>query len=387
VRLAIANVGYAQAMYLSLLIILPDRAAAVGGHAGKTLVLAAVAAAGAVIALPSGIAVGRVSDQRLRLTGSRRPVLAVVAGLGAVLLAVLPFTRSTGSLLLAWCGAQAGLNGVFVLVTAALVDWFASDHRGRASAYAATGQVAGAVIASVLAVTMGSHTEVAAAVSGVLLLCTALPAAFHRHTAPSAPPGGHLRPHAPARGGYRDAGLAWAVRAVVTFANTLVFTFANFYVSDVLHLRDPQRFVGLAAGLTSALVLAGAIYSGRSSDRSKRRRRYVIRAVMIMCLGELLLAAWPDARVVLAACAIFGFGYGVYLAVDQALTADVLPDARRFGRDIGIMNASISAPQVAAPALAVVLLGASASYDVLFSVGALITLSGAAFVVPIRRVR
>jgi hypothetical protein len=79
--------------------------------------------------------------------------------------------------------------------------------------------------------------------------------------------------------------------------------------------------------------------------------------------------------------------HGVYLSVDQALTADVLPDSHRYGRDAGIMNAAVSAPQVAAPVLAALLLGVSATYSAIFSVGALITLSGTALVLPIRRVR
>jgi hypothetical protein len=90
---------------------------------------------------------------------------------------------------------------------------------------------------------------------------------------------------------------------------------------------------------------------------------------------------------VLTACAFVGFGYGVYLSIDQALTADVLPDPRCFGRDVGIMNAAVSAPQVGAPALGTLLLSVSPTYSVLFSVGALITLSGVAFVLPIRSVR
>lgn len=106
-----------------------------------------------------------------------------------------------------------------------------------------------------------------------------------------------------------------------------------------------------------------------------------------MSAGELLLAAWQTVPGVIVACVLFGYGYGVYLSVDQALTADVLPDPRFYGRDIGIMNAAISAPQIAAPALAAAMLGAFASYGSHFSAGALITLTGAAFVVPIRRVR
>ncbi len=417
-RLGLVNLGYTQAGYLGLLIILPGRAAIIGGHADRTLILAAVAVAGAVIALPAGIAAGRLSDQRLRLTGLRRPVLIVAAAIGAAAMCALPFTRSVPALLLAWCTAQVGGNGVFVLITAALVDWFAVERRGRASACAAAGQVTGALIASGLAFGLGTHIAAVGAVSGAIFLLAALPAALSRHPgragwaaagpaaasvgraaaagsaarAAAAGPGAAASRPAPPRSSlshrrYRDARFAWTVRAVVTFANTLVFTFASFYVSDALHLADTQRFVGLAAGVTSTLVLAGALISGWASDRSQRRRRFVISAVVIMSVGELLLASWQTVPGVLVACSVFGFGYGVYLSVDQALTADVLPDPRVYGRDIGVMNAAISAPQIAAPALAAGLLGAFASYRVLFSAGALITLAGAVFVLPIRRVR
>ena len=326
------------------------------------------------------------------MTGSRRPLLGIVAAIGAVLLASLPATRSIAALLTVWCGAQVGVNGVFVLITAALVDWFPAQQRGRASAVAATGQVIGALIASGLRIRprrphRGGCRRGRRAPAGGRAARRA-PRAWPAVTS-RACPGPPLVPVTTTSrppGNYRDARLAWVVRAVVTFANTLVFTFANYYVSDVLHLRDPQRFVGLAAGVTAVLVLAGALTSGRASDRSQRRRRYVISAVMIMAGGELLLAWWQTAPGVLTACALFGFGYGVYLSVDQALTADVLPDPQVYGRDIGVMNAAISAPQIAAPALAAALLGASASYHLLFAAGALITVTGAAFVLPIRRV-
>lgn len=391
-RLGLANLGYSQVGYLGLLIILPARATAIGGHADRTPLLAAAAVAGAVVALPAGIAAGYLSDRRLRLTGFRRPILAVAAVVTAALLSLLPFARSFTTLLLVWCGAQIGWNGVFVLITAALVDWFTIDQRGRASAFAAAGQVTGALIASGLAITLGSHVATIAAVSGTILLLASLPAAISRHpvSAPlvsAAPPVAPEPRSSPPHSNYRDARFAWTVRAVVTFANTLVFTFASFYVADALHLPHPQRFVGLAAAVVSALVLAGALISGWASDRSQRRRRFVISAVIIMSAGELLLASWQTVPGVLVACALFGFGYGVYLSVDQALTADVLPGPRVYGRDIGVMNAAISAPQIAAPALAAALLGAFASYRLLFSAGALITLTGAVFVLPIRRVR
>ncbi|HET9973898.1 MAG TPA: MFS transporter, partial [Streptosporangiaceae bacterium] len=285
-----------------------------------------------------------------------------------------------------------------------LLDWFSAADRGRASACAAAGQVCGALIASAAAFTIGGQVAVVSTLAGVLFLALVLPAAWPRwlspasvtevgseHLAPAAQdhPAGQDSPASqdhPAGQDYRDARFAWAVRAVVTFSNTLLITFVSYYVSDVLHVHRPARFVGLAAGVTSALVLAGALHSGRASDKSGRRRRYVIRAAVVMCAGELLLAFTHSTELTITACALAGYGFGVYLATDQALTAEVLPDARRYGRDIGIMNTSTAAPQVAAPAAAALLLGSTSSYTLLFALGALLTLTGAAFVLPIRKV-
>ncbi|HEY3868973.1 MAG TPA: MFS transporter [Actinocrinis sp.] len=406
-RITLANLGCGQIFYLSLLVILPDQSLRVGGSAHKTDVLALVAAIGALVALAAAIGAGHLSDRRRAATGSRGGVLAVGAVLTGVLLAVLPATASVPWLLVVWCGAQLGLNGVLSVVTAALADWFSVERRGLASAYAALGQVLGAALASLMVVLLAAHPAAAAALGGLIFVLSVMPMvrppydvvtqtmpddqqktenerAPDQADAPAAPgPQGERR----GRGLYVDVALAWAVRVVVTFSNTLVVTFLNYYVTDVLRPADPQRLVGLAAGLTSLMVAAGAVVSGRASDRSQRRRPFVIAAVLLMCAGELLLAGWRSVPGAFVAAAVIGAGYGVYLAVDQALSADVLPNSHAYGRDFGIMNTATSAPQIIAPAVAAVLLGGSKHYSVLFVVGALTVLSGAGFVLPIKRVR
>ena len=52
--------------------------------------------------------------------------------------------------------------------------------------------------------------------------------------------------------------------------------------------------------------------------------------------------------VILIAGAIFGLGYGAYLAVDWALVADVLPSEETFARDMGVWNIGLTLPQVLA---------------------------------------
>ena len=406
IRITLANLGFAQVLYLSLLVILPDQSARIGGSAHKTTVLAVVAAVGALVALIAAVGAGHLSDRRLAATGSRGGVLAVGAVLGGVLLAVLPVTGSVALLLVVWCGVQIGLNGVLSVVTAALADWFSVERRGVASAYAALGQVLGAVVASVLVLVLSAHPAIVSATGGLLFLLTVAPMirppyALGAQAAPTDEPTADEAakeqeqptdaPRAPGeRGPYVDVALAWSVRVVVTFSNTLVVTFLNYYVTDVLRPANPQRLVGLAAGLTSLMVAVGAVLSGRASDRLQRRRPFVIASVVVMCLGELLLAGWQNVPGALIAAALVGFGYGVYLAVDQALSADVLPHSRAYGRDFGIMNTATAFPQIIAPAVAAVLLGSSAQsahYSFLFAVGALTALSGVGFVLPIKRVR
>jgi len=166
-----------------------------------------------------------------------------------------------------------------------------------------------------------------------------------------------------------------------------VVTFISFYAVDVLKDPEPGRFAGLAVGLSSAFVVLGAVVSGRVSDRTGRRRIFILGAVGIMAIGQLLLASVDRQALALVACSIVGIGYGVYLAVDQALTVEVLPDSLTYGRDVGIMNTSAAAPQIAAPVCAAFLLGASSNYGILFGVGAAVTVSGAVFVSMIRSVR
>ena len=51
-----------------------------------------------------------------------------------------------------------------------------------------------------------------------------------------------------------------------------------------------------------------------------------------------MLAFFPVFPVAMVAALILGLGYGMYLAVDQALVTQVLPRAIDRGRDLGVIN-------------------------------------------------
>ena len=86
--------------------------------------------------------------------------------------------------------------------------------------------------------------------------------------------------------------------------------------------------------------------------------------------------------------AIGGLGFGVYMAVDLALVADVLPDTDNNAKNLGVMNIAGALPSSIAPAIAPVILAiSSGSYGVLYAVAGICAIIGAFAVLPVKRVR
>ena len=90
---------------------------------------------------------------------------------------------------------------------------------------------------------------------------------------------------------------------------------------------------------------------------------------------------------VLAAIAVLGLGFGAYLSSDLALASQLLPEARQYGKDIGLMNTAIFLPMLIAPLLVAITLGHDHGYTLLFGLIALGTVLAAGLILPIRQVR
>ena len=86
--------------------------------------------------------------------------------------------------------------------------------------------------------------------------------------------------------------------------------------------------------------------------------------------------------------AIGGLGFGVYMAVDLALVADVLPDTDNNAKNLGVMNIAGALPSSIAPAIAPVILAiGSGSYSVLYAVAGICAIIGGAAILPVKRVQ
>ncbi len=86
--------------------------------------------------------------------------------------------------------------------------------------------------------------------------------------------------------------------------------------------------------------------------------------------------------------AIGGLGFGVYMAVDLALVADVLPDKDNAAKDLGVFNIAGALPFSVAPALAPAILAIGhGNYGVLYAVAGVCAIIGATAILPVKTIR
>ncbi|MFD9510204.1 MFS transporter [Streptomyces mirabilis] len=108
---------------------------------------------------------------------------------------------------------------------------------------------------------------------------------------------------------------------------------------------------------TLAMVVAtvtGSLLGGQLSDRSGRRKPYVLGSSLVMALSLALLAAAQSFGMYVVAVIVFGLGEGLYLSVDMALAAAVLPNPDESAKDMGVLNIGNALPQSLVPIAAVV---------------------------------
>jgi MFS family permease len=106
-------------------------------------------------------------------------------------------------------------------------------------------------------------------------------------------------------------------------------------------------------------------------------------------LAMFAIALATDFNAFLVGMALGGLGFGVYMAVDLALVADVLPNTgNAAAKDLGVLNIAAALPFSIAPALApAVLAVGEGSYGLLYAVAGVCAILGAVAILPVKRVR
>jgi MFS family permease len=396
--IALANLGLYLAYLGPIAVLLPNQVQAIAGPAHKVAVLGWVTGIGAAVAMLANPLAGALSDRTVSRFGRRRPWIAGGALAGAAALVLLAGHHALAGVIFGWCLAQAGLNAMQASLSAAVPDQVPVAQRGTVSGWIGLPQSVGVLLAVVLVTDVVAGSGGYVLLAGCVLAC-ALPFALvtpdirlPRRGRPPWDRRAFARSFWLSPRRYPDFAWAWVTRFAVNLGNAMTLLYLLYFLRDRIHYG--RLFPGHKAedGLVVLILLylAGvvvtAVSGGIVSDRTGRRKLPVTVAGLVMAVAAVLLALWPSWPAAMAAAAIMGLGYGVYLSVDAALVTQVLPSAAGRGKDLGLINIANSGPQVLAPAIAAPLVSELGGYPSLYLTVAAVTVLGSLFVQRIRSV-
>jgi MFS family permease len=358
--------------------------------------LALVTGIGSLASMVANPFFGKLSDRTSSPLGMRRPwmVIGLVGGsLGILVVAVAP---DIAVVLVGWCIAQLFFNALLAAEVAVLPDQIPAAQRGLVSGILGVclpiASVSGTFFVQLFAGNQLAMFLVPCGVGGFFVLVFAA-TLDDRRLAEADKPVWSPREFASAFyvNPRKNPDFAWAFasRFLVLLAYAFLTTYQAYYLLEKIGSAEAdvphQIFLGTLA--QAVVVIAASLLGGKLSDRTGRRKIFVVTASIVYGLAMFVVAIASDFDAFLVGMAIGGLGFGVYSAVDLALVADVLPD-RDNAKDLGVFNIAAALPFSVAPAIAPAVLALGhGNYGVLYAVAGVCALTGAVAILPVTRVR
>ena len=412
--LFLANIGLWLGIYAPIQVLLPQQVAALHDHVPKNgvpsgadaVLLSVVMAAGAIAGLIANPVVGALSDRTTarsggpggcppgRLSGRRHPWTlgcALVATAGLVIVAAAP---AVAVMAVGWFIAELGLGGMLATLTAALPDRVPVSQRGTLGALIGISQMLGTVLGALLVTVI--ITRMSAGYAACAVIVVGLAAAFTLRTGDEPLPT-QFRPRQPVTESLRrmwlsprrhpDFAWGWTTHFLVNLGNDLGTLYLLYFLADGAHYHDPQAGLLILMALYAVALLAAGSVLGALSDRSGKRKPFIIGSAVAMAAAGVILSASPTWPLALVAAPLLGAGFGAYWAAAPALLTQVLPAAVDRGKDVGLINMAYNGPLVVAPLAAGVVLGLMNSYRALFALAAVVTVLAGWTVTQVRSVQ
>ncbi|MGW5741885.1 MFS transporter [Amycolatopsis sp. NPDC003861] len=390
-----ANIALWLGVYAPIQVLLPKQAELLDA-VNKETVLGVVMGFGAAVALIANPAIGLLSDRTCSRFGRRHPWTVAGAIVAAVGLGVLALAPTVVVMIVGWCLVQGGLNGMLAALMAALPDRVPVQQLAVVGGLVGIAQMLGTVLGAVVVVVvlgMAGLPPAYAVCAGIVVIG----AAFFVLRTPDARLPIEARPPwvlrqvlrdfwvSPRK--YPDFAWAWSCHFMINLGNAFGTLYLLFFLQDAVHYPDPENGLLIMMALYGVALVGGAVLAGHFSDKSGRRKPYVLVASGVMALAALLLVLWQSWPVALAASPLLGVGFGAYMAVALAMLTQVLPAAQNRAKDFGIINIANSLPQVVAPLVTPLVLAYLGGYPGLFAASAIATLLAAVLVLRVKAVR
>lgn len=387
-----ANLGIMLAFYAPITSLLPRLAEQVSPDS-KEAALGWITGVGALMSVVGNPLAGALSDRTTSRLGRRKPWVLYGAMLGALGLVALSVQSTVLGLAVVWGFCQLTINAAYAGVTATIPDQVPVRQRGLVSGWVGLAQTVGIVLGVALVSIVVRPLVPGIILVAILLVLLVLPFVLRVRDPQLADhekdpfdlvvfvKGFWVSPRL-----YPDFAWAWITRFLMQLGNALATLYLLFFLQDAVKFDDPAGGQTVLVALYALGTVITAVVAGRISDRSGRRKIYVIWSTVVMAFSAVILALFPVFGAAMVAAFILGLGYGIYLAVDQALVTQVLPRAVDRGRDLGVINIANAAPQVLAPVIAAPIVTGATGYTGLYLLTAVVTLLSAVLVTRIRSV-
>jgi MFS family permease len=344
----------------------------------------------AIVAFPL---TGALSDRTTGRFGRRRPWIAIGAAIFAIALLLLGLQNTMVGIGVFWCLALTGFCVLTAALTATISDQVPVNQRGYVSGWLSAPQAIGTILGLVLVTTLFTGTFFGYAAMAVLLIVLVLPFLF----LPDAVLTRESRERMSMRGiieslwisprQHPDFGWTLLSRILVNFGNAFGTTLLLYFLEFGLNDKSAEDDLIILTLIYMVFVIFAALALGRLSDRLGRRKSFVFLASTLQAIAALMLAFIPMLPVAMIAAGVLGLGYGCFLAVDQALATQVLPDPAARGKDLGIMNIATAVPQAVAPLLGALMVAAIGGFQGLFVMAGAFAFAGALAVSRVKAVR
>lgn len=379
-RNALANAGGMIAFLPLLTLLLPIKIEAVAGDA-RIGVLTAAVIVGAFAASGSNILFGWLSDVAVARGHGRRP--GMILGLVLLMLAYagVVLADSPRAIVLAVGFFEFSVNALLAPMFALTADEIPDSHKRTAGGLLALGHPLGAAT-SIALVTWPLHEGSQLAIVALLVMLCVAPLLASR-----------ARPVAPAADGpamaqvlRRDLLIAWTARMLLQIAGAVLTRYLFYYFESISPGTPREAIAGRLGTLLlvcNLLPLPLAVLAGRWSDRTGRGKPFLVIAAGVAATGLVGMALAQNWEQGAVAFAIYSTGWSSFLALHAGFAMQLLPDPKRRGRDLGLLNLTNTLPQLLGPGMTWLLVTPQ-NFDAALLTAAALTVCGALLILAVR---
>jgi len=374
-------------------ILLPAQITSQFGEADKVTNLLIVTTIGSFFSMLAQPIAGQISDRTRSRFGRRAPWIFLGSLAGGLALVGLAFADSLVGVVIAWTLVQITYNFAQGPLSAVMPDRVPLRRRGTFAALSGIGLMVGAlggqIVGSLFLGSIAAGYVTFAVFSLVILTLFIVFNPDHPSKDLSPEPfklADFLRTFWVNPVEHPDFFWAFTGRLLLYTGYFAVTGYQFFLLTDYFGIANPGEVIPMLGLISLAGILIATVASGPLSDRFGRRKPFVFASSLVTGLALVVPWVWPDLTAWMIMTFIAGLGFGMFQAVDTALMSEVLPSAKSFAKDLGVVNIAATLPQTLAPAVAggiVLTLG----YAGLFPVGIVLSVLGAFAVWPIKAVK